>query len=638
MSLSSNEQDGVDNNPTKEPPTSSSPMMMHQQQQHDTNLNQNHHSTSNRSLSNTITTTTDKTDKKRKTQSNKKNSKNKKKKEEEDDSNLMRGEEDDYGGDDGTIGMMDSNLLDMNDDVLIDDDEEYSQESSTISFSTRNSSSSSTKIYFPFVLSLSYNGIPFNGLQIQCGDNLKKHPHILTIEAVLLDILVGEDGSPNDAVAAASTTTSSIETISTTDTTTTTSTSLSTTFTTFTTTSTTTTATPSTEISTPFKFIKSKNLKQVKLQRACRTDRGVSAVRNVLGCVMTLPNIHNNKDTFTFNLNDVLKELNHRINNHFRIKQLNLQDQVRIVNIQRVPARFIVHHWCQFRRYLYLLPLNALDLNHRNILMTCTNIFHLQSIEQKIEKMNELFSYFEGRHYFHNFTVDATPGSDTSVRHVKSMRVIQVVIQRNDSTLVFCPTNTTTTTMNNNNNTTNTTTNTTTTMTTNITSTSTPITTSHQLEIPHLMIEISGRSFMLHQIRMMIGTVIALMRGLCTKFNHVVSTISTTETSPIATFFEDQLFSKDSLLLVPMAPSEGLFLDSLDFPNYNSNVVKKPFSPIAWEGELNEQAEQFKNQVIIPNILKVLKEKNVMLNWLVDLHCNKSKYFVKPPPPKKKNK
>ncbi|EFC35568.1 predicted protein, partial [Naegleria gruberi] len=141
---------------------------------------------------------------------------------------------------------------------------------------------------FPFVISFSYNGIPFNGLQIQNGENLVKHPHLLTIEAVLLDILYGSNGE------------SDFE-----------------------------------QDETIIRYTKSKNCKDIRLQRACRTDRGVSAVRNAFACVMTLPNTQNHKDTFKFNNEELCKTLNDRINNHVRIKNLNLMDQIKIFNIQR---------------------------------------------------------------------------------------------------------------------------------------------------------------------------------------------------------------------------------------------------------------------------------------------------------------
>ncbi|KAL9649996.1 hypothetical protein ABK040_003114 [Willaertia magna] len=342
----------------------------------------------------------------------------------------------------------------------------------------------------PYALFITYCGLPFNGIQIQNGSGSK----VITIESIIYDAL------------------------------------------------------------SELNLFKSKILKEIKLQRACRTDRGVSAIRNVISFRLSIPEIKSNTTVSeSYNILESLRmKMNEQINKH--PKMTKYQDYIQVTQIQRIPGMFKLHHYCHHRRYLYILPHSTLDLESKNILLKSNNIFNLNTIEEKMNKLNELFSKYEGTHFFHNFTIDVNPGAETAVRQIKSMKIIE----NNDD---------------------------------------------------HFVIEIVGRSFMLHQIRIMIGTCVSMIRGLC-------------PADMIETAFKPNIHVD-----LPLIMPEGLFLDICDFPNYNRNIVKPPFEALSLKEDKIELVEKFKNDFLIPKIVQLMKEQNIALKWLVDLHCSKGSYF-----------
>lgn len=60
-----------------------------------------------------------------------------------------------------------------------------------------------------------------------------------------------------------------------------------------------------------------------------------------------------------------------------------------------------------------------------------------------------------------------------------------------------------------------------------------------------------GQSFLLHQIRKMVGTAVAVMRG-----------VAPADAIPLA-------LSKERDIVTPMAPELGLFLDECYYTSYN---------------------------------------------------------------------
>jgi tRNA pseudouridine38-40 synthase len=105
--------------------------------------------------------------------------------------------------------------------------------------------------------------------------------------------------------------------------------------------------------------------------------------------------------------------------------------------------------------------------------------------------------------------------------------------------------------------------------------------------------EIHGQSFMLHQIRRMIGMVIFLIKRNLPK--DVI----------LATF--------ERRAPVPTAPSEGLLLQQCVYKVYNEGKGRS-YEPVNWEG-VKDQAEKFRSEQIYAHIASIEKDTRVFAEW-----------------------
>lgn len=114
------------------------------------------------------------------------------------------------------------------------------------------------------------------------------------------------------------------------------------------------------------------------------------------------------------------------------------------------------------------------------------------------------------------------------------------------------------------------------------------------------VIKVKGQSFMLHQIRKMIGMVIAVVRGY-------------------ASLDSLELCWTANKVDVPTAPALGLMLDKLHYDKYNRKYGKDGIhKPIEWP-ELEEEIEAFKHEYIFSNIVRKELTKNSMFVWLTKM-------------------
>ena len=111
------------------------------------------------------------------------------------------------------------------------------------------------------------------------------------------------------------------------------------------------------------------------------------------------------------------------------------------------------------------------------------------------------------------------------------------------------------------------------------------------------IIKIKGQSFMLHQIRKMIGMTIAVVRGHASK--EVIQQ------------------SWDAFRIdIPRAPGLGLMLDEIHFERYNKRFANDGIHEgLAPSESINEQIESFKNDFIFPEMIAGEKEYS-MFEWL----------------------
>ncbi|KAK8769956.1 hypothetical protein V5799_013579 [Amblyomma americanum] len=120
----------------------------------------------------------------------------------------------------------------------------------------------------------------------------------------------------------------------------------------------------------------------VKFQRAARTDKGVSAVRQVVS--LKLPT------------NIAIDDMVARINSH-------LVDQIRVIDIKRTTRGFNCKNSCDSRTYSYMLP----SFSFAPPEVMPEESFRITS--ERLEDVNKVLALYKGCHNFHNFTSGKCP-------------------------------------------------------------------------------------------------------------------------------------------------------------------------------------------------------------------------------------
>lgn len=115
------------------------------------------------------------------------------------------------------------------------------------------------------------------------------------------------------------------------------------------------------------------SLRYVKLTSASRTDKGVHAVGNLVTCKLRLES------------RDIINQLPELLNSV-------LPDDIRVMHSTRISEAFSPRASCQFRKYYYMLPDDQVDWKS------------IKTLEEKIEKLKNILGNFVGTFNFHNFT------------------------------------------------------------------------------------------------------------------------------------------------------------------------------------------------------------------------------------------
>jgi tRNA pseudouridine38-40 synthase len=109
-------------------------------------------------------------------------------------------------------------------------------------------------------------------------------------------------------------------------------------------------------------------------------------------------------------------------------------------------------------------------------------------------------------------------------------------------------------------------------------------------ELEWVLVRIKGQSFMLHQIRKMIGLCIGLIRGFA------------------SIDVMDKAFRMERVD-VPIAPGLGLMLEEVHYDYYNERYGKDGMhDSLDWLAE-KEKVEAFRDAYIYPDIVKGEKEE-----------------------------
>lgn len=215
------------------------------------------------------------------------------------------------------------------------------------------------------------------------------------------------------------------------------------------------------------------------------------------------------------------------------LQKLNeeLPKQIRVFGYKKVTKSFDSKNNCDGRTYIYILPTFAFC----PIEELCTESY--RASEQVIDKVNETLRSLCGTHNFHNFTAGRKYTDPSSKRYIISFECSKPFMKDG---------------------------------------------------YEYAVIKVRGQSFMLHQIRKMIGMVIAIVRGFAN-----VDTLNLCWTA--------------NKVDVPTAPALGLMLDKLHYDKYNKKFGNDGLhEPLNWSS-LEEEIENFKHEFIYSNI--ILKER-----------------------------
>lgn len=223
----------------------------------------------------------------------------------------------------------------------------------------------------------------------------------------------------------------------------------------------------------------------------------------------------------------------------------HLPPQIKVLGLKRVTQGFNSKNNCDARTYSYMLPTVAFSPKDCDVGVIST--FRLEA--ETLQRVNGLFSMYKGTHNFHNFTSQKAP-SDPSAR--------RYVIQMSCGEPFVCG------------------------------------------DTEFAVITVRGQSFMLHQIRKMIGLVIAIIKG----------------------YAKEEVMERSwgqEKVDVPKAPGLGLVLERVHFDRYNKRFGGDGLHEcLEWERE-EQSIQAFKEAHIYPTITETERQEGSMLSWMATL-------------------
>lgn len=170
-----------------------------------------------------------------------------------------------------------------------------------------------------------------------------------------------------------------------------------------------------------------------------------------------------------------------------------------------------------------------------------------------LENVNRLLQNYVGTKNYHNFTSKKKPTDPSASRHMRSFVCEPPFVRKN---------------------------------------------------VEFAIMKVKGQSFMMHQIRKMIGLVLAISRG------HVEEDIM------------KKAFSLEKVN-IPRAPGLGLMLEFVHYDLYNKRYGEDGMhDKLLWDEE-KEKVEAFAEKFIFPNIIDTEVTEKPMLTWLEKLARHK---------------
>ncbi|KAM4528519.1 pseudouridylate synthase 1 homolog [Odontesthes bonariensis] len=223
----------------------------------------------------------------------------------------------------------------------------------------------------------------------------------------------------------------------------------------------------------------------------------------------------------------------------------NLPLQIRVLGFKRVTQGFNSKNNCDARTYCYMLPTVAFSQKDYDL----GNIAAFRLDPETIQRVNRLFALYKGTHNFHNFTSQKAAHDPSARRYITEMSCGEPFI-RND----------------------------------------------HEFAV----INVRGQSFMLHQIRKMIGLVIAVVKG----------------------YAKEEVIERSwgpEKVDVPKAPGLGLILERVHFDRYNKRFGGDGLhETLEWDRE-EAAIKAFKEDHIYPTIVETECQEGSMVSWMSTL-------------------
>ncbi|XP_023259170.1 tRNA pseudouridine synthase A [Seriola lalandi dorsalis] len=237
----------------------------------------------------------------------------------------------------------------------------------------------------------------------------------------------------------------------------------------------------------------------------------------------------------------LIEDLIEKINEH-------LPPQIRVLGLKRVTQGFNSKNNCDARTYSYMLPTVAFSPKDYDT----GNIAAFRLEPETLQRVNRLFAFYKGTHNFHNYTSQKAANDPSARRYITEMSCGEPFIRSNSEFAV---------------------------------------------------ITVRGQSFMLHQIRKMIGLVIAVIKG----------------------YAKEEVMERSwgqEKVDVPKAPGLGLILEKVHFDRYSKRFGGDGLHErLEWERE-EEAIKAFKEAHIYPTIVETERQEGSMVNWMSTLHIH----------------
>ncbi|XP_012671242.1 tRNA pseudouridine synthase A isoform X2 [Clupea harengus] len=221
-----------------------------------------------------------------------------------------------------------------------------------------------------------------------------------------------------------------------------------------------------------------------------------------------------------------------------------LPAQIRVLGYKRVTGGFNSKNNCDARTYFYMLPTLAFSLKDHNQEDTS---FRIEAFT--LEWVNRLFARYKGTHNFHNYTSQKGPRDPSAKRYITHISCGEPFMRQGAEFAV---------------------------------------------------ITVRGQSFMMHQIRKMIGLVIAIVKG----------------------YASEEVMERswgEEKVDVPKAPGLGLVLEKVHFDRYNKRFGGDGLHETLEWNEEEGAITAFKEEHIFPTIVETERAEKSMVSWMATL-------------------